>query len=182
MREAHDHHGHHPFDFMRHFRAGRRGHFGFGAHLHGFRSGGRGGIKFEILSVLCEGPRHGYDIMLTIEERTGMRPSPGSIYPALQMLEDEDYVVGKEIDGKRVYTIAEKGSDLLQKRRESHPEGEDAAVPAFVAVMGRGMTALHGARDALKQIARSGNPELIERAVAIIERTRKDLYTILADE
>jgi len=169
--------------FMRHFRRGPRGHFGFGAHLHGgFRPGGRGSIKYEILGVLADGPRHGYEIMLTIEERRGVRPSPGSIYPALQMLEDEDFISGREVDGKRIYTIAQKGADLLATHRENNPEPEDGDVPPFVAMMARGITAMHGARDALKQIARSGKPEHIERAIGIIEKARKELYTILAED
>lgn len=168
---------------MRHFRRGPRGRFGFGAHLHGgFRPGGRGSIKYEILAVLADGPRHGYEIMLTIEERRGVRPSPGSIYPALQMLEDEDYITGREVDGKRIYTIAQKGTDLLATHRESNPEPEDGDVPPFVAMMARGITAMHGARDALKQIARSGKQEHIEQAIAIIEKARKELYTILAED
>lgn len=170
--------------FMRHFRAGRRGPFvGFGAHAHGFRPGGRGSVKYEILSVLWEGPRHGYEIMLAIEEQRGFRPSPGSIYPALQMLEDEDYITGREVDGKRVYTIAPKGSEMLTKHREAHPEEAGAGeVPAFVAAMARGMAALHGAKDAVKQIARSGRTDLVESAVEILERTRKELYTLLAGD
>ena len=174
MREHH---------FMRHFRRGPHGHFGFGAHMHGgFRPGGRGSVKYEILSVLADGPRHGYEIMLTIEERRGVRPSPGSIYPALQMLEDEDYITGREVDGKRIYTIAQKGSDLLTKHREANPEPEAGDVPPFVAMMARGITAMHGARDALKQIARSGKQEHIEQAIGIVEKARKDLYTILAED
>ena len=171
------------YHFMRHFRRGPDGHFGFGAHMHGgFRPGGRGSVKYEILAVLWEGPRHGYEIMLAIEEKRGVRPSPGSIYPALQMLEDEDYVTGREVDGKRVYTIAQKGSDLLIKHRESNPEPAPGDVPPFVAMMARGMTAMHGAKDALKQIARSGKPEQIEQAIQVIEKARKDLYTILAED
>ena len=170
--------------FMRHFRRGQRGPFGFGGpHMHGgFRPGGRGSVKYEILSVLWDGPRHGYEIMLAIEEKRGMRPSPGSIYPSLQMLEDEDYVTGREVDGKRVYTIAPKGSELLEKHRAENPESESGEIPAFVAMMARGISAMHGARDALKQIARSGKPEHVERAIDIVERARKELYTILAED
>jgi DNA-binding PadR family transcriptional regulator len=169
--------------FMRHFRHGPRGPFGFGAHMHGgFRPGGRGSVKYEILSVLADGPRHGYEIMLAIEAKRGVRPSPGSIYPALQMLEDEDFVTGREVDGKRIYTIAPKGDELLLKHRENNPGAEPDEIPAFVAMMARGIAAIHGARDALKQIARGGKPEHVERAIEIVERARKELYTILAED
>src|SRR5471032_670932 len=82
----------------------------------------RGSVKYDILSILWDGPRHGYDIMLTIEEKLGFRPSPGSIYPALQMLEEGDFLTGQDVDGKRVYTITDKGSELLAKHRETTPE------------------------------------------------------------
>ena len=75
-------------------------------------------MKFEILAVLTSGPRHGYDIMLEIEAKTGMRPSAGSIYPALQMLEDGDFVRGEERDGHGV-----------EKRFETNPRGDAAARP-----------------------------------------------------
>ncbi len=170
--------------FMRHFRrGGHRGPFGFGAHMHGgHRPGERGSVKFEILAVLWDGPRHGYEIMLAIEEKRGVRPSPGSIYPGLQMLEDEDFITGREVDGKRVYTIAQKGSDLLTKHRETNPEPAPGDIPPFVAMMHRGVTAMHGAKDALRQIARSGNADHVDRAIEIVERARKELYTILAED
>jgi hypothetical protein len=49
-------------------------------------------------------------------------------------------------------------------------------------MMARGITAMHGVRDALKQIARSGKPEHVEQAIAIVEKARKELYTILAED
>jgi len=161
------------------FHGGRRGH----RHEHGGGRGmrERGSVKYDILAALWDGPRHGYDIMLAIEERRGMRPSPGSIYPALALLEDEDYITGRETDGKRVYTIAEKGSELLKKHREENPDQDAGGIPTHVATFVRGITALHGAKDALKQIARSRDADLAERAVKILERTRRDLYSLLAE-
>src|SRR5581483_6546810 len=115
---------------FRHFMRGRGGWHG---HHHGFGRGGhssRGNMKYEILSVLKDGPRHGYDIMLEIEQRRGgFRPSPGSIYPALQMLEDGDFVTGAEVEGKRVFTLTEKGRTLLadhvEKGGRVHDEDDD---------------------------------------------------------
>jgi DNA-binding PadR family transcriptional regulator len=168
---------------FRHFR-GEGGHHG--RHRVGFGFGGpreRGSVKYEILAVLWDGPRHGYEVMTAIEEKRGYRPSPGSIYPALQMLEDEEHVTGREVGGKRVYTITEKGSALLQKHRQDSPEqpGAEEALP-YVARFARGIGAMHGAKDALKQIARVNDPELMERAIQIMERTRRELYSLLAEE
>ena len=66
----------------------------------------KGSAELLILSLIEHRPRHGYEIMLAIEERRGFRPSPGSIYPALQMLDDGDFVSSREVDGKRIYHAA----------------------------------------------------------------------------
>jgi DNA-binding PadR family transcriptional regulator len=158
---------------------GRRGH----RHGRGFGQSERGSVKYDVLAVLADGPRHGYEIMLAIEERRGFRPSPGSIYPALQMLDDGDFVTSSESGGKRVYTITDKGRELLQTYKES-PRGTEAAEDedSSAETMLRGLRALHGLRDAVKGIARSGDVELVKRGVEIIDRARRELYTLLANE
>jgi DNA-binding PadR family transcriptional regulator len=162
------------------FMGGRRG------HRHGpggFGQSERGSVKYDVLSILAEGPRHGYEIMLAIEERRGFRPSPGSIYPALQMLDDGDFVSSREVDGKRVYSITDKGTQLLQTFRDSPRGAESDAEPtAGAELMMRGMRTLHGLKDAVKQIARSGDITLIGQAVEILDRARRELYTLLAEE
>jgi|GEM_PF-791331 len=159
-----------------HGRGGFRGGFGpFGAAQ-------RGSVKYDVLAILEEGPRHGYDIMTAIEAKRGYRPSPGSIYPALQMLDDGDFVSSRETDGKRIYTISDKGREMLREYQASpqRPGFEDASAEAF-ATIARGMGALHGLRDAVKQVVRSGDPALIGRGVEILERARRDLYALLAE-
>lgn len=81
---------------------------------------GRGNVKFAILDLLKEKPRHGYDIIREMEERSGgvYTPSPGVIYPTLQALEDQDYVDSVEQDGKKVYSITESGGAYLQGHQE----------------------------------------------------------------
>jgi DNA-binding PadR family transcriptional regulator len=179
---------HRQHGFRHGFMAGYAAEFGpgfgggFGRRFGG-RFGGRarGEIKYEILTVLDSGPRHGYDIMLAIEERSGIRPSPGSIYPALQMLEDGDFVRSEERDGKRVYTITDKGRELLQSRPQSEDEG-DAGNANIYGIMSDAMRQIHGIKDAAKHIARSGDVELFRKAVKVLDRTRRDLYAILAGE
>jgi len=85
---------------------------------------GRGGVKFAILGLLKEQPRHGYDIIREIEERSGgvYTPSPGVIYPTLQALEDQDYVKSVEQDGKKVYSITESGLAYLEGHKEQMRE------------------------------------------------------------
>jgi DNA-binding PadR family transcriptional regulator len=178
---------------MFHFRHGRRG-FGpgpfgpddfgpghFGRRGRGMRGGGRGRgeMKYEILAVLADGPRHGYDIMLEIENKTGMRPSPGSIYPALQMLEDGDFVKGEERDGKRTFTITDTGRELLAQRE---PEEAGFDSENIYSVIGEAMRQVHGIKDAVKQIARTGNVETYKKAIATLDKARRELFAILADQ
>ena len=82
---------------------------------------GRGNVKFAILDLLKEKPRHGYDIIREMEERSGgaYSPSPGVIYPTLQALEDQDFVKSVEQDGKKVYSITEAGLAYLQGQQEA---------------------------------------------------------------
>jgi DNA-binding PadR family transcriptional regulator len=197
MRSKHDRHHHPRAEF---FGFGEpHAEFGFGAdgprfvfrgrgrhrgHGHGgFGQSERGSVKYDVLETLLAGPRHGYEIMLAIEEKRGFRPSPGSIYPALQMLDDGDFVKSSEVDGKRVYTITDSGREMLRTYRESPRGAEDAGEPTeAAATMMRGMRTLHGLKDAVKQIARSGDVTLIKRGVEVLDRARRELYTLLAQD
>ena len=71
----------------------------------------RGDVRIAVLALLAEGPMHGYQIITELESRSGgvWRPSPGSVYPTLQLLEDEDLVTSQEVGGKRVYSITDAG-------------------------------------------------------------------------
>jgi DNA-binding PadR family transcriptional regulator len=74
-----------------------------------------GDMKFVILRLLKEQPRHGYEIIKALEEKMGgcYTPSAGTIYPTLQLLEDQGYVRAVETDGKRVYHITAAGERFL---------------------------------------------------------------------
>ncbi len=87
----------------------------------------RGGIRFAILGMLSEKPRHGYDIIRAMEGLSGglYSPSPGAIYPTLQALEDQDLVTSTTEEGKKVYAISEAGAAYLDEhkdRADSHRE------------------------------------------------------------
>jgi DNA-binding PadR family transcriptional regulator len=152
----------------------------------GRRGGGRmrrGDIRTALLATLAEGPGHGYDVMQSLEEKTGglWRPSPGSVYPTLQLLEDEGLVRSSERDGKKVYEITDAGRAEAQRRID-----EAGGTPWDLA--GRGTTGagqLRGASAQLhlacKQIAIAGDPDQLERAVEIVQDARKRLYQLLAE-
>lgn len=87
----------------------------------GFRAG-RGMMEPAILMALDEKPMHGYEIISTIEERSHgvWRPSAGSIYPTLQLLNEKDFITAEEKDGKKVYTLTDLGKKEVDNAKEHH--------------------------------------------------------------
>jgi DNA-binding PadR family transcriptional regulator len=83
-------------------------------HTRHFR---RGDLKYVILHLVKDEPRHGYDIIRALEEYShGMyTPSPGVVYPTLQLLEEMGHITGEQQDGKKVYSITQDGLDFLAK-------------------------------------------------------------------
>ena len=75
-----------------------------------------GEIKFVILRLLKEKPRHGYEVIKALEEKLGgyYTPSPGTVYPTLQLLEDQGYVRAVEAEGKKVYEVTPEGIKYLE--------------------------------------------------------------------
>ncbi len=174
---------------MRDFREQGRGHRG---HRHaegweGRRRGGRmqrGDIRTAVLAILAEEPGHGYDVIQRLEEKTdgAWRPSPGSVYPTLQLLEDEGLVRSVERDGKRVFEITEPGRQEAAQRIE-------AAGGTPWEIAGRSDGAVGDFRNAVRQLVvaatqvkQSGNQEQVERMLEILKRARKEIYTMLADD
>src|SRR5215217_1453105 len=105
---------------MRGFFGGRHGP-GFG---HGPRRGRmfeKGDLKYVILDLLKDEPSHGYEIIRKLEERSRgfYSPSPGSVYPTLQLLEDMGHVTSTQRDGKKVYAITDEGRKFLEDNRRS---------------------------------------------------------------
>jgi DNA-binding PadR family transcriptional regulator len=80
----------------------------------------RGGVRYLVLAAIEETPRHGYEIMAVIEQRSGgaYRPSPGVIYPTLQLLEELGHVKVSERDDKKTYAITAAGIRELGEHRE----------------------------------------------------------------
>jgi DNA-binding PadR family transcriptional regulator len=103
-------------------------HFARRAYRHGFglfsgqsRFFGAGEVRLAILSMLSERPQHGYELMRQLEERSGRiyRPSAGTIYPALQQLEDEGLIASDTQDGKKIYRLTDDGRHELQRNDEA---------------------------------------------------------------
>ena len=90
---------------------------------HGGPRRRRGDVRAAILALLGDRPMHGYEMIQELEERSeGMwRPSAGSIYPTLQLLEDEGLIAGEEHDGKRRFTLTDAGREEAAKRPADRP-------------------------------------------------------------
>lgn len=151
---------------------------GCGSGLRGeFMRMRRGDIKFYLLDILKDGPRHGYEIINDLESRSGgYRPSPGSVYPTLQMLEEGGYLTSEQIDGKKVYTITEEGRKLLETRGSTPFEATPQMAQAFEirkALMKLGSAVMDGVRD--------GDDETIKRISEVVNKARRDVYSILSE-
>ena len=141
----------------------------------------RGDIKVALLRTLLDGPAHGYEIIGRLEEKSGglWRPSPGSVYPTLQMLEEQDLLRSHEEDGKRVYELTDAG------RAEAETvQGEQFPWEGAEGLSGRRAFRLAFAQLALatKQIQATGNGDLVDRAAQILKEARQKLYQLLAEE
>ena len=105
----------------RHHRRYRRAARAHGMGAPGGRFFGPGEVRLALLSLILEEPRHGYELMKQLEERSGgvYRASAGSIYPTLQQLEDEGLVSSETVDGKRVYRATAAGREEAEAEEES---------------------------------------------------------------
>lgn len=165
-----------------------RGPFGggpFGEGGGGRQRRRRGDIKYALLELIAEQPRHGYDLMKELEQRYGgfYRPSPGSVYPTLQLLEDEGYVTSEAVDGKRVYTITDAGRTFLEREqggeRERHRGFRDRGLdPQLEALRESSMALFAG----VMQVARHGSPAQVQAAIMLLDSTRREIYALLARE
>jgi DNA-binding PadR family transcriptional regulator len=140
----------------------------------------RGDIRVVLLSALVDGPAHGYEIIRRLEERSGgvWRPSAGSVYPTLQLLEEEGLLTSEEQSGKRVYTLtdtgrteAEQTTDLPWDRPQSTPSAPQSVREAIGALAA-----------AARQVVVVGNPDQMARALTLLTETRQKLYQLLAEE
>ncbi|MFE6153287.1 PadR family transcriptional regulator [Streptomyces sp. NPDC057889] len=142
----------------------------------------RGDVRASILALLKDRPMHGYEMIQEIAERSGgaWKPSPGSVYPTLQLLEDEGLIVSESEGGKKLFALTESG-------RSAADEGPDAPWEEA----GRGVDwdtlneirqAGFGLMEAFGQVWKTGSKEQREKALTVINDARKKLYLILADE
>jgi DNA-binding PadR family transcriptional regulator len=147
------------------------------------RKARRGDIRTAALLLLAEEPRNGYQIMQEVEERSDgvWRPSPGSVYPALQQLEDEGLIRSEEIDGRKLYAITAEGRAQVESRGEEDPapwEQMSGDVSDQAAELAR---LIREVASAFAQVMRTGSEPQLRRAREVLVAARRDLYRILGD-
>ena len=156
--------------------------FGMGGRSRFFELGE---VRLAVLSLLNEGPKHGYQIMKEMQERSGglYWCSAGSVYPALQQLEDESLVIAKRHEGKRIYRLTEAGKEELERDPEAVDRIWDRARtwqdwgqcmgPQVVILMAPLVNTLKATLRAATRAA--GRPDREGRIRTILERASKEL-------
>jgi DNA-binding PadR family transcriptional regulator len=151
------------------------------AHGRGRRGGRRNNVRAAILALLTERPMHGYEMIKEIDTRTGgvWSPSPGSVYPTLQLLEDEGLIASEESGGRKRFTLTEAGQAEATAAAADAPWNEFSE--ETVSTGQDTKEAIFGIMNALRQIGFEGTPEQWQQAVAVLTETKRKLYGILAD-
>jgi DNA-binding PadR family transcriptional regulator len=141
---------------------------------------GRGDVRAAVLALLAEKPMHGYQIIQEIEERSGgaWKPSPGSVYPTLQLLTDEGLVEIEESNGRKTYSLTVEGREVAGAADRPAPwEGQGMRDSSRASALPKAGIEL---AQAAAQVGRSGSPEQVHEAVAVLDEARRRLYSILA--
>jgi len=159
-----------------------------GARRGGRWRGGRmfeqGDLKFVILQLLDEKPRHGYDIIKELEERSGGRyaPSPGTVYPTLTLLEEMGYATSTtEEGGKKVFAVTEAGRAYLAANKSTVDDVLGRLAQVGATIFGEQMRPAHEAMAGLGRtyvnatLHRTADPEYVKKVVEILHRAASEL-------
>ena len=144
---------------------------------------GRGDVRTAVLALLAEKPMHGYQIIREIEERSGgsWKPSPGSVYPTLQLLTDEGLITALESDGRKTYSLTEAGRAIIDADGGKSAPWETSGAretnrPGALPKAGLDLA------QAVAQVGRSGSPEQVKQAIEVLDEARRKLFSILAQD
>jgi len=167
-------HGHPPFP--------PPGPWGFPGRGRGRGRRGRGNVRAAILALLAERPMHGYEMIQELESRTGgvWRPSPGSVYPTLQLLEDENLITGEEVEGRKRFALTEAGRAEAERHAQRAPweEATEGIAPAAFGLR----NAIFQVGEAAWTVASAGTEAQQAKALEVLNESRRRLYAILAAE
>ena len=160
-------------------------HFGWNAFAFGFGPRGlfwagprgrrqwfeSGDMKYVILRLLKDKPRHGYEVMKELEDQLHgcYSPSPGTVYPTLQWLEDEGLVVAKDVEGKRVYEITDAGRRFLEEHRDMVDDIFDRVRDTVDRTVGGAMGDVNRSLGRLVKAVYRAGWTILDRVVAEVE-------------
>ncbi|MBO0745538.1 MAG: PadR family transcriptional regulator [Candidatus Dormibacteraeota bacterium] len=142
----------------------------------------RGDVRAAILTLLLERPMHGYEMIRELESRSGgfWRPSAGSIYPTLQLLEDEGLLRSEESEGKRLYALTDAGKEEAERVQKATPPwqgvADEVSPPAFQL-----RDAAMQLAAAVLQVGHAGSDDQVKRALGILNEARRSIYSILGE-
>lgn len=148
----------------------------------------KGNVRTAILALLWEEPRHGYQLMQDIAERShgAWRPSPGSVYPVLSALQDEGLVDDEKVEGRRVFSLTAAGREHVTERADDLAavfDAYDAAARDDEDLGNADARALiAGVAAAAVQVFATGTEEQAVAARLLLDRTRRELYGLLAQD
>ncbi|MCI2238454.1 PadR family transcriptional regulator [Paenibacillus sp. TRM 82003] len=158
--------------------------FGPGSRGRGGPRRPKGDVRAAVLVLLAEGPSNGYRIIGEVERRSdgAWKPSPGSVYPTLQQLQDEGLVTADPADPKR-FTLTDAGRDVVERELAGAPAPWESVggrpSRGEFRDLGRQVQQIAGL---LHQVALSGRPGDAKRAGDVLERCRQDLLRLLAED
>ena len=147
----------------------------------------KGDLKYVILDLIRDKPRHGYEIIRELEELShGLyTPSPGAVYPTLQMLEEMGYATATERDGKKIYTITEEGLKFLDERKDSADEVRSQMKHKWsfknIGKMAMMMKEYHALENLLGRGFRSQDADKMQRIRQVLILAYKEIETILEE-
>jgi DNA-binding PadR family transcriptional regulator len=147
----------------------------------------KGDLKYVILNLLKEKPRYGYEIIRSLEESSHgfYTPSPGVVYPTLQMLEEMGYASSTDRDGKKVFTITEEGRGFLSERKDTADAVKDQMKHRWhfknFAKMAMVMKEMHVLENTISRRMRHAEPEKLERVRAVISQAGEEIRAILEE-
>ncbi|NTW29291.1 MAG: PadR family transcriptional regulator [Coriobacteriia bacterium] len=141
----------------------------------------RGDVQTAILGLIAEKPMHGYQILQELAERSGgvWKPSPGSVYPTLQLLEDQGLLTSEQAGGKRVFSLTDEGRAKVAEQSGEAPWDEFASE---IERLSPSREAITGLMVATSQVLHAGSPEQVRKMVEVLGETRKSIYRILAED
>jgi len=149
---------------------------------------GAGEVRLALLSLLEEGPKHGYQLMKELEAKSGglYRASAGAIYPTLQQLEDEGLIASEQSEGRRAYRLTDAGKQELKnsasavakiwERAQSWEDWAPWMGPAAGMVAGPAASVMKAAMRAATRA--SETPEKISKIREILERAKKEIENL----